>query len=370
MAAGMAIFLVMAAAEVAGSEADGWRSYVPSAVVDLLDEAGEKIKEAAGAVPAAADLEEFPVDRFRPRTDIVPGEFVFLALPFRGQERGGICAGASLLNIIDFHGSRYDLTQEEFFKLFDAGRSGAHLGQMEQGARNVGYTLTTLLYGERPDREQARQLEKKCRDLLDAGKPLSVSKTGHAFTVIGYNTEAQCFYAWDQAKRASDPRIVERVPNAPDGVYQIPMGRLGYVLRQISFLTSRETPFDQPYEKPQVLETLGAREDLAIEKHQIWSEEREGKRDLESFYRTVSPVLIDGMLRKSRTVVVPTANPIEGRPGQARGELIAIAGKTASGYRGVVHPHLTEVDLSEREIARFIRANEGVYFSYPADAGG
>ena len=102
----------------------------------------------------------------------------------------------------------------------------------------------------------------------------------------------------------------------------------------------------------------------------IWAEEREGKRDLESFYRTVSPVLIDGMLRKSRTVVVPTANPIEGKPGHARGELVAIAGKTESGYRGILHPHLTEVDLTEREIARFIRENEGIYFSYSAEEGG
>jgi len=350
---------------------NGWRRWVPPAVADLVDEAGEKIKEVAvGAEPVVADLEEFPVDSYRPRTEIVPGEFVFLALPFRGQERGGICAGASLLNIIDFHGSRYDLTQREFFKLFDAGRSGAHIGQMEQGAKNVGYSLTTLLYGERPDREQARELEKKVRDLLDAGHPLSVSKTGHAFTVIGYNAEAQCFYAWDQAKRASDPRVAARVPHAPDGVYQISMGRLGYVLRRISFLTPHETPFDQPYEKQQVLGTLGAREDLPIEKHRIWAEEREGKRDLETFYRIVAPVLIDGMLRKNRTVVVPTANPIEEKPGYARGELMTIAGKTESGYRSIRHPQLEKVDLSEREIARFIRENEGIYFSYARDVGG
>ena len=354
----------------AAAEEEGWQKYVPSVVTELIDEAEAKIVEVVGAAGAAAKLEEFTMDGFVPRTEIVPGEFVFLALPFRGQERGGICAGASLLNIIDFHGSRYDMTQEEFFKLLDAGRSGAHLGQMEQGAKNVGYEITTLLYWERPDREQARELEKKVRDLLDAGHPLSVSKTGHAFTVIGYNAEAQCFYAWDQAKRASDPSIAERVPNAPDGVYKIPMGRLGYVLKRVSYLTPQETSFDQPYEKREVLETLGAGVDAAVEKHRIWAEEREGKRDLESFYRIVAPVLIDGMLRKKRTVVVPTANPIEGKPGYARGELVAIAGKTESGYRGVVHPRLEEVDLSEREIAQFIRKNDGVYFSYAADEGG
>ena len=136
---------------------------MPSAVADLVDEAGEKIREVAGgAVPAVAELEEFRMDDgSRPRTEIVPGEFVFLALPFRGQERGGICAGASLLNIIEFHGSHYDLTQQEFFKLFDAGRSGAHIGQMEQGAKNVGLSITTLHYEERPDRETARELETK-----------------------------------------------------------------------------------------------------------------------------------------------------------------------------------------------------------------
>jgi hypothetical protein len=367
----LVVFALALSGTTAVAEEEGsWQAYVPPILTDFIEEAGTKIKEVAGVGAVVAELEEFTMDGMRPRTEIVPGEFVFLALPFRGQERGGICAGASLLNIIDFHGSRYDMTQEEFFKLFDAGRSGAHIGQMEQGARNVGYTMTTLLYGERPDREQARELEKKVRDLLDAGYPLSVSKTGHAFTVIGYNAEAQCFYAWDQAKRASDPSIAERVPNAPEGVYQIPMGRLGYVLRQISFLTPQETPFDQPYEKKQVLETLGAGEDLPIDKHRIWAEERERKRDLESFYRTVAPVLIDGMLKKGRTVVVPTANPIEGKPGHTRGELVVIAGKTESGYRGIRYPQLEEVDLSEREIARFIRKNEGFYFSYAAEAGG
>ena len=366
----MALGAVFARAEATNEEWDGWRCWVPPVVADLVDEAGEKIKEVAGSLPAVAELEEFRMDSFGPRTEIVPGEFVFLALPFRGQERGGICAGASLLNIIDFHGSHYDLTQQEFFKLFDAGRSGAHIGQMEQGAKNVGFSMTTLLYGERPDRETAQQLEQKCRDLLDAGQPLSVSKKGHAFTVVGYNAEAQCFYAWDQAKRASDPSVAERVPKAPDGVYQIPMKRLGYVLRRISFIQPQETPFDQPHEKRQVLETLGAGDDLPIEKHRIWAEEREGKRDLESFYRTVSPVLIDGMLRKNRMVIVPTANPIEGKPRHTRGELVAITGKTESGYRGIVHPGLSEIDMSEREIAAFIRKNDGIYFSYEADAGG
>jgi hypothetical protein len=69
-------------------------------------------------------------------------------------------------------------------------------------------------------------------------------------------------------------------------------------------------------------------------------------------------------------VVVPTANPIEGKPGFALGELVVIAGKTESGYRGIRHPQLQEVDVSEREIARFIRENEGIYFSYAGDVGG
>jgi len=361
----MTVGFHLAPVEAANDEAAGWRRWVPPVVAELVDEAAEKIQEVTGAVPAAVESEDFPAYGAGPRTKVVPGEFVFLALPFRGQERGGICAGASLLNIIDFHGSRYDLTQEEFFKLFDAGRSGAHIGQMEQGAKNVGFSMTTLLYGERPDREQARELENKVRDLLDAGQPLSVSKTGHAFTVIGYNAEARCFYAWDQAKRVSDPRIAERVPEAPGGVYRIPMGRLGYVLRQISFLTPHETPFDQPHEKQRLLETLGAGEDLPLEKHRIWAEERQGKHDVERFFRTVAPVLIDGMLRKNRMVIVPTANPIEGKPHHTRGELVAIMERAEAGYRGTLHPAATEVEVSEREIAAFIRRNEGVYFSYP-----
>jgi hypothetical protein len=58
----MALGAVFARAEATKEEADGWRRWVPPAVADLVDEAGEKIKEMAGSLSPVAELEEFRMD--------------------------------------------------------------------------------------------------------------------------------------------------------------------------------------------------------------------------------------------------------------------------------------------------------------------
>lgn len=349
-------------------EALDWRNLVPEEVSVFF----EGNATNASSTVAAQDLASVLPDDSRPKTVIRPGEFVFLALPFTQQGRGGICAGASLLNIVDFLGSHFQLSQFEFFELFDAGRSGATVSQMDQGLKNVGYEFTPLLLEEKPKRKEARKIARRCMDILDSGQPLSASIPGHALTLVGYNMRTESFYAWDQAKTSRDPRVSEAVPNLPGGVYEIPMDQLGFELDALGHITNCDTPFDGQREKEQLLETLGAPLDTEAEKHKIWAPDRVRDSDVQSFYRDAIPVLINGLMRKGRSAIIPTGKEIPGRPEWRRGELLQITEKSPDGYRGLLHPGSKEADFSMRELARFVHENDGIYFSLlsPGSASG
>ena len=346
------------------STAFDWQGLVPRQVVEFVEGVASNVTATSPAQDFAALL---PGDA-RPETVIRPGEFVFLALPFTQQGRGGICAGASLLNIVDFLGSPYQLSQFEFFQLFDAGRSGATISQMDQGLKNVGYEFTPLLLDEKKTRKESRKIEKRCMDILDSGQPLSISIPGHALTLVGYNMQTESFYAWDQARTGRDARVSEAVPNLPGGIYEIPMGELGFSLDAIGHITRSETPFDGRREKEQVLEITGLPADTDLLKHKIWAPDRVRDRDLRDFYQDVLPVLINGLMRKGRTVVIPTGKEIPGRPDWRRGELIRVTEKTDDAYRGLLQPGGVQADFSVRELARFAFENDGIYFSAPLAA--
>jgi len=121
-----------------------------------------------------------------------------------------------------------------------------------------------------------------------------------------------------------------------------------------------------------MLETLGASSDDDAEKHKIWAPDRVRDADVKTFYRDALPVLINGLMRKGRTAIIPTGKEIPGRPDWRRGELLQIREKTPDGYRGSVHPGGQESEFSLRELARFVHDNDGIYFSLlsPGSASG
>lgn len=342
------------------SEIFNWRSFVPEEVRTFIE--GNATNASISEV-STQDLAARLPDSSRPETVILPGEFVFLALPFTQQGKGGICAGASLLNIVDFLGSHFQLSQFEFFELFDAGRSGATISQMDQGLKNVGYEFTPILLEEKPKRKEARKIERRCMDILDSGQPLSACVPGHALTLVGYNMRTQSFYAWDQARTSRDPRVSESVVNLPGGVYEIPMGELGFALDAIGHITKCETHFDGEREREQLLETLGAAPETDAEKHKIWAPDRVRDHDMKDFYADALPVLINGLMRKGRTAIIPTGKEIPGRPDWRSGELLQVTEKSPDGYRGILHPGSGEVEVSRRELARLVHENDGIYFS-------
>ena len=60
-----------------------------------------------------------PADFHYEKTVIVPGIFVFLSLPFEKQMLKGVCAAASVLNIVRYMEPTIDLNQEEMFGLYN-----------------------------------------------------------------------------------------------------------------------------------------------------------------------------------------------------------------------------------------------------------
>ena len=323
----------------------------------------ERVVTNATAGATAQGLAAFLPEDARPKTVIRPGEFVFLALPFTQQGRGGICAGASLLNIVDFLGLPFQLSQYEFLQLFGAGRSGATISPMDQGLKNIGYEFVPLLLEEKPKRKDARKIERRCMDILDSGQPLSACIPRHALTLVGYNMKTEFFCAGDQARTERDPRASEVVPNLPGGIYEIPMGQLGFELDGIGHVTKCETPFDGPREKEQVLEIVGGPAGVDLKRHKIWAPDRVRGRDMEGFYRDALLVPINGLMRKGRSAIIPTGKKIPDRPDWRSGELIEITAKSGHDYRGVLRTGATEANVSGRDLAAFVFKSDGIYFS-------
>jgi len=115
-----------------------------------------------------------------------------------------------------------------------------------------------------------------------------------------------------------------------------------------------------------VLEISGLPADTELLKHKIWAPDRARDRDVRDFYQDVLPVLINGLMRKGRTVIVPTGKEIPGRPDWRRGELIRIVGKSGNDYRVLMCPGETETAVSLRDLSRFVFDNDGIYFSHGA----
>ena len=101
-------------------------------------------------------------------------------------------------------------------------------------------------------------------------------------------------------------------------------------------------------------------------KHKIWAPDRARDGDIEDFYREVLPVLINGLMRKGRAVIIPNEKEIPGCPDWRRGHLILIVGKSGDDYHVLIHPGGTETTVSLRDLFRFVFENDGIYYSHGA----
>lgn len=306
---------------------------------------------------------------------------VFLPLAFKAQERGGICVSASALNIVEYLGCDFKLSQEEFFKLFDAGRSGASPQELERGLASIGYRIKNLYhkkaakshYNSKQRKEMEQKAIEQIKHYLDSGIPLSASKTGHAMTLIGYNDQGGergergkegVFYIWDQGKESKESKESNKSKesnihidqaNDPlkdyahlDGLYEISIGTFWNKIYRVDVI-EKDTQELSHEEKSKLL-PLSANPS----RHIIATNIDEDQRDQERFTKKAAPILLESLLRSHKKIVIPKGN-----------EIVIIN----EGFKAIVYPNdqggeEIEAVLEIKDVCELILKNSNTYYSY------
>lgn len=317
------------------------------------------------------------------------GKIVFLELPFKSQEKGGICAGSSLLNIVEYMGTPFKLSQREFFTLFDAGRSGANLSEMSLGLQNIGYTIEVLYHKGRDgriDREEKENLKNLIISKIDQKMPLSVASPGHAFTLVGYNMENETFYIWDQGK-ANDNSLSTKVtiPNVqvPSGASEIKMDRVTSRLQKISYIIPSNGSQILEYDIAGVKQSLEQAE-LYQEvlrngnKHKIYKFEDKREISQKRFIRKVAPILIGGLLKNNHRVLVTIPDPKNGKEANTTKQIFiayAISNDSKDSkdsnnpntskilVSGTMLPDYKDITIKMDELSDYIMEDSNTYYS-------
>jgi hypothetical protein len=334
-----------------------------SGLFESVDETPEPIS------PAAPETEDAQAEQATEKSIQVinPGELVFLQLPFSEQERGGICAGSSLLNIADYMHRRFQLTQTQFFSLFDSGSSGANVADMEHGLRHINYTLWPLYSrgGGRLEKSEKDQLVDRLIAELNDRQPLSISRPGHAFVLVGYNMPEKVFYAWDQNKDSECEKVRAAVDRAPKGVFEIPMAAITSKLDRIDRLVSLKV--GELEEEGAVVSKLASIEgwkDLCL--HILPKKHPDGRKHNRAAGTKV-PLLVTSLLSSKREVAIPSVAlepPLTGGGNTLEDPLTIITGIEDNVFVGIKHPEATEAALSKQEVTDLILENGGRYWSY------
>ncbi len=328
------------------------------------------VDESSGPIsPTGPEAADAAIDQANDqnREIIKPGELVFLQLPFTGQEKGGICAGSSLLNIADYVKKTFQLTQTQFFSLFDSGSSGANAADMEHGLRHINFTLWPLYSrgGGRLDQTEKEQLLDRLMAELDDRQPLSISRPGHAFVLVGYNKSNRVFYAWDQNKKSACEQTRKAVPHAPPGTFEIPMDsittRLDRVDRLVVLLVGS---LEDEGAVVQELASIQGWKDLRL--HFIPKKGQDGRKHERAAGAKV-PLLVGALLNNRREVAIPSvplAPPLKEGGNSPGDPLVIITGVKDDNFVGLKHPEAVEVALSKKEVTDLVMGNGGRYWSY------
>jgi hypothetical protein len=301
-----------------------------------------------------------------------PGEKVFLGLDYEAQERGGICAGSSLLNIINYKNNKFTLTQEEFFSLFNSGRSGANSREMEWGLSQVGYKPWPIYLKSSGNvkPEEKEEVIKNIISELDSGNPLSITRPGHAFVLVGYDIPKKIFYAWDQSKETISDEIRETIPNAPHGVYGIPMSSITtrydsinaiYGMYYFEKLKGVGYVCDQIKEEAQFIEGINSSEmKISLFPHEFPRKPGQSDRDYEKIAKRNLPLLLSGLLRNGRQIVIPHTEYGAEKSNMPTQQRVTLIDSSKDGsFNGKEHPEGKIVSLTEKEVMELLLNNAG-----------
>lgn len=163
-----------------------------------------------------------------------PGNKVILAIPFEEQERGGLCAAASILNVLKFLDPELNIKQVEMLALCNDKRSGASPDEVRLGLNSLGYQGN--LYQLR-DADQT-ELTQRIKENLDQSRPVLIANRNHATVLFGYDNTKNIFYTWNHRV----PNRRNTIEGFPDGTEEISqVGGLSQMVYVMYIEPARET---------------------------------------------------------------------------------------------------------------------------------
>lgn len=232
-------------------------------------------------------VESLPIEEKKEnpfQTKIIPRKYVFLALPFQKQEKGGICAAASALNVLQFIDPEFKLTQQEFFKLLNENNSGATTYQLALAIEGLGYELQ--IYGRQ------EWLAGTIKSILNQGEPCLLAKRGHMLTAIGYDEEKKAIIIWDQKMQKKSES-----PNLPDGAEYVPEKKAAQDCEQMIHVRKNKTP--------KIVNNYALATHTVCESAQFTNPNRT-KEDNDKYFRRTAAIRFAAEIRKNHIVVVPS----------------------------------------------------------------
>ena len=283
-----------------------------------------------------------PPDFHYDKTLVIPGQFAFLSLPFQRQGRGGICAAASALNIVQYIAPEIEIEQRGVFALYNGGRSGASLPQIAGGLESLGFECELI----QTHGCERKMLLSKIRASLDAGRPILAVIPGHALTIIGYNKPDGKLIVWDQ--RMNGPGVPAYLPK---GGVEDSENCIQSKFEFVFLIRKVDTRLSVDEEK-MVQSIFGTTQGCL--RHEIVNANA-GRESLPMFLRHAAPPKMQSVLQQSRVLLIP----------KSKRELVSITSAEDGKYQSKTLPGGKEDLLGEATLVRLLTESKGVFYSVP-----
>ncbi len=286
------------------------------------------------------DAITLPADFHYQKTLIIPNQFAFLALPFEKQLPKGVCAAASMLNVISYMDPGITLGQTELFAMFNEKKAGATTKQMLGGLENMGFETELIPTDSIPK----KQLVAKIQASLEDNRPLVVTQPGHALTVIGFNKSTGKIIAWDQRSRGP-----VNPSGMPKGSFEVTES--GFAKRFSEVFILRKA-YDKPSrDESEMLAGFTGRTS-GFFKHTLVNSNA-GKETLPQFARHAIPQKLNAVMRAGRTVLVA----------RGKSEILSLAPQETDDLICTVLPGGESKSFSMASLTRAILDSDGVFYS-------
>ena len=300
-----------------------WESLKGAAVAASKSSAVSKIAETVGIKaeteekPSAATIgpDGIPEGFRYEKSIIVPGQFVFLVLPYEKQLLKGVCAAGSVLNVLQYMDSTINLTQDEMFGIYNNQLEGATSPQMIGGMNNLGFAGSLIVTRELAANAVISEVQKS----LDANRPLIATGEHHAVTLVGYNKTAKTVIVWDQRAYGGN-----HASGMPAGMYEVKED--GFCAKFANVIVIRKADMKPSKDKEEFLRSVTGMNGDLVRHTLVNSDSR--KETMEKFAGHAVPTLMRFAMRRGETILIPLGDR----------ELISIAPQTSDPFSYTILP--------------------------------